>query len=268
MTFALVIAGVLVAAPPEPAGQLPLRLEAGQEFVYDASYTQTSARTGARFSRTHKVETFVMVLNQSGLSADVAFLTVHQPVQMAGEEPAVTARLEVGRVDGLGRIQFSGKRAKWPRVPMEGPPALETLEFPARPAALAGGQKWDDPEEFEFRLAWTVAGVTRYQQHQCVVLVGTHQYGDWQREDKVWVRLDGGFALRIERKIEQRTGDFSSTMVAELKSFNPFTLTESERSARRIEIQQCQRFADTLDELLLPRGEPDRRGYDDLLNLI
>ncbi len=135
------------------------------------------------------------------------------------------------------------------------------LGFPGK----AGRDAADDGQPM---LYWIVREVTRYQTHQCLLLVGTAKTGEWQREDKVWLRMDSGFAIRIERKIEQRSGEFSSQMVVELQSCNPFTTTDSERSARRIEIIQAQRFADMLNELMLPRGEPDRRGYDALIETI
>ena len=268
MGFVLLIAGVLAAAPPEPAGQLPLRLESGQEFVYRGYFVETNARAGARFSRKYDLETCVMVLNSSGSSYDVAFLTVQRPQRAASEEAISTARLEKGQVNSLGKLQLQGRRAQWPRIPLEAPPNLESEAFLERPVTVAGGQKWDAAEDGQTTLSWLVSGVARYQTHQCLLLVGVATIGEWQREDRIWLRMDSGFAIRMERKIEQRSGEFNSQMVLELQSFNPVTTTESERSARRIEINQAQRFADTLDELMLPRGEPDRRGYDTLLEMI
>src|SRR5438874_1890224 len=119
MSPLVLIAGVVLAAPPEPAGQLPLRLAASQEFVYRGLYTETTERTGARYSRRFGVETYILVLGQTPAGFDVAYLTVQRPEQKPGEEPVAAARLEMGKIDSLGRLRFAAKRAGLPHVPLE-----------------------------------------------------------------------------------------------------------------------------------------------------
>src|SRR5262249_43428336 len=156
------------------------------------------------------VDTYILVLGQTPAGFDVAYLTVQKPVQKSGEEPVVAARMEMGKIDSLGRLRFAAKRAASPHVPLEGPPTLESLALLERRANVAGGQKWEGLADGQPALTWTASGLTRYQDRPCLLLIGRAESGDWVRQEKLWLQLDGGYAIRQERAIEQRGGGFSS----------------------------------------------------------
>src|SRR5579859_3196622 len=131
VAFVVVVAG---APPSDGASPLRLRIEKGQEFVFRGNYSETVNRPGAKLSQTYAVESYVFILSQGPNGADAAFLTVQRPAKQNGQEVLPVARMELGKVDDLGRIKFTRKNS-CPRVPPEGPPNLETRAFVELPAS-------------------------------------------------------------------------------------------------------------------------------------
>src|SRR5262249_48144016 len=137
--LAVAIVTVLVGAPPGEGSEVPLAVEKGQEFVYRGIYAETNNRSGLAGTRRFEIEAYVFVLNTGTNGTDAAFLTVLRPAKQGGQETPPTARLELAKVDGAGRIRFS-RKSTGPRIPPEGPPALETRAFVEMPhGGFAGG---------------------------------------------------------------------------------------------------------------------------------
>jgi hypothetical protein len=272
VAFAVLVAG---APPSDGAGQLPLRLEKGQEFVYRGVYSETVNRPGQKVGRRFDLSAYVFILNQSANGTDAAFLTIQRSAKPDGVEVPI-ARMELGKVDDLGRVKFLRKCSQ-ARVPPEGPPNLEARAFVELPAkGVSGGLTWETAEDGEGPMTWNVTGIDRDQPGgPCLKLIGRKQSQSWnrlatvgwKREDIVWLKLAGGYAVRIERKWENRDegGDIglTSLTVMELETYNPATLPPSEDLARRTEIAQTHRFADEFESLL--QSPADRRGYAPLL---
>jgi len=270
------IAAVFAGAPPgEDGSQLPLRLEKGQEFVYRGIYSETVSRPGAKSTRNCDLECLIFILNTAPNATDAAFLTIQRTPKQTGKDLPPIARMELAKVDELGRIKFTRKSSQ-PRLPPEQPPSLETRAFVELPASgVSGGLSWEAAEDGERPMTWTVAGVDHRSCGDCLRLIGRQQSDSWkrpgtvgwQREDIVWLKLKGGYAVRIERRWNNRDEDgeigHRSVMVMELETYNPATLPPSEDLARRTEIQHTQRFADEFDALMQSPG--NRHGYDPLL---
>src|SRR5262249_2203783 len=162
---------------------------------YQGIYTESINRSGLSGTRRFEIEAYVFVLNTGSNGTDVAFLTVHRPAKQVGKEGPSTARLELGKVDGAGRIRFSRKSAG-PRIPPEGPPALETRAFGEMPqGGFAGGLTWEAAEEGEGPTSWSVVGLDPQPCGKCLKLLGRQQSDDWsrpgtagwKREDMVWI---------------------------------------------------------------------------------
>jgi hypothetical protein len=274
----IAIAAFAVGAPPGGGSEVPLRLEKDQEFVYRGLYTETSRRAGPPGTRRFELEACVFILNAGNGSADAAFLTVQRPPTRGGHLNPPMARLELARVEGPGRVKFA-RRPALLRVPPEGPPNLETRAFVELPAGgVAGGLKWEAADDGEGVTSWMVAGLDDQPCGKCLKLIGRQQSDSWarigtagwRREDVVWLKLQGGYAVRIERKCENRDdgGDIgsSSVLVMDLETFNPITVPPAEARARQVEIRQVLAFTSRLDDLL--QSPTDRHGYATLLALM
>lgn len=254
---------------------LPLRLERGQEFVYDAQYTQESERPGSRFSRSLKTHALILDVDAAG-SAQVAFMTEQRVEGKPGEEATSLAHLSLGRVDTLGRVRLESMTGS-SRLPIDGAPTLETLPFVEWPRErVEPGHTWtvEDPELGP--QTWRLLNQELRDLGRCFKLKARQSSGDWNRVDRVvWRREDDasvlvveGYVSHWERRTEWRTvsGDlFKSTTVLNLSAI-PGPLTDGAIRARRLEIAEASRFAARLAELMKPRGEPDIQGYTNLLH--
>jgi hypothetical protein len=152
---------------------------------------------------------------------------------------------------------------------------LETLAFVERPrGGLAPGKSWDLAEPGQPPLTWSLTGTDFMPNGNCLKLTGQQQSDGWGhrgqpgwgRKDNLWLALDTGVAVKIERHIqhcdEAGATTFKSEMVVVLDSFRPTDLPPSEIEARRLEISQAVGFARTLESL---SSAPDQRGFDALL---
>lgn len=274
-SLVVAITALVVGAPPGEGSEVPLRLEKGQEFVYRGVYTETNRRPGAAPTRRFEVESYVFILNAAPGGADAAFLTVQRTPRQGTQETPATARLELAKVDGLGRIKFAHKTGG-PRIPPDGPPSLETRAFVELPVGgVSGGLTWEAAEDGEPPATWTVCGLDDQPCGKCLKLAGRQQSESWKRpgmagwlrEDLVWLKLKGGYAVRIERKWEVRDegrdGGMNSVLVMDLETFNPAMVPPTEAAARQVEIRQTLQYADAYADLL--QRPHDRRAFVNLL---
>ena len=272
----LFLAGILPATPPEIARPIPLRLEAGEEFLYHSVYTQESDRPGTRVTRL--LDTYVLILETSPKGTQAAIMTEMRVDGKPGAEAVPVVRLELARIDPFGRVTLEST-STLPHVPIDGPPTLDVLPFIELPAALPDpGRPWNSADNDGGMIAWRMLVAEKYGDYRCIKLKGEQSSGDWnlagrtvwKRNQTAWMSLAYGFVVHLERATDWRTESgelWKSSLVADLTSM-PLTNTMEEFKERRHEILESIRFAKELAELMKPRGEPDFRGYDNLLQRI
>ncbi|MCX7702112.1 MAG: peroxiredoxin family protein [Gemmataceae bacterium] len=270
------IAGSLVAAPPTAGRMIPLRVERGQEFVYFASYERRGERPTAY--QTCQLVSHVLILDVDASGIQAAFMTEQRLPRAAASESVGLVRLELGRITPSGRVVWEAK-SPGGRLPIDMPPTLEFYPFLELPTAeLQPGQSWrmEDPETGP--MEWRALILERRERGRCLKLQGEQASRDWlepgkfvwRRKETVSVLLHEGFVDHAERELTWRSesGDvYSSTTVIDLYA-PPAPIPAGEFRARLADIRAALQFSSRLQELLKPRGEPDYRGYDDLLRAI
>jgi peroxiredoxin len=233
MVATLCLLGCVIAPaqPPErppvvPPGAERLqgpRLVKGQEYVYRGSFAEESSGGRVQFSRSHRFEARVFVLDTDARGAEVALLTVlksRDPKPGASPAPPISGdpvsgpvRLERARVDLRGRV--TPEPGVSLAVPLEGPPAVESgAFFELPPAGRAPEDGWEVAEPGRPPRAWRVAGTERVDDVGYVKLEGVQQTDDWdrpradraawRRKDTLWLAPRLGVAYRVERVIERR----------------------------------------------------------------
>jgi hypothetical protein len=274
LPVAVLLVGSMVAAPPGAARLVPLRLERGQEFIYHANYTQEGGKTTTSLSRF--LDTYVLILQVSP-SIQAAFMTVQRIEGRPGSEPIPIVRLEFGRIDSRGRVTIESTSDS-PFLPIDGPPTLETAPFLELPETLPQDRIWQVSDPELGPETWRILMENKLELGWCHKLKGEQSSGNWNaaqglvwnRDEYAWLLQYEGIVARIERVTDWRTpaGErFHSTCVIELESV-PATLGKGQFDDRYLEIRDYLRFSRDLAELMKPRGEPDIRGYDDLLQRI
>lgn len=278
-SFILLSANLLLAAPTEPALTIPLRLERGQELVYHGVCIEESARPGARFTRHYTVESYVLILDVQARETRAAFLTINRLRSPQNSPQPPSARLQLGKIDATGRIEFSKRTNDLAHIPIQGPPSLESGAFVALPKdGLDGGKVWktsDNPA-----LQWSVVGMETVG-CRCIRLLGEQRAANWdqagqpswRREDRIWLQLQSGFASKIERIIQQRdeSGEIIQTSKTTLElenSYNPVFHPGGIFKVRHSTIERAVELTRLFDELQQPGGVNDQLGYDGLLNRI
>lgn len=274
MCSIVVLLALTIPAAPPPARPIPLRLERAQEFVYHTVYNQESDRPGSNFSRL--LDTYVLILETTPQGALAAIMTVMRVENKAGAETVPVVRLEYARIDPLGRVTLDST-SPLPHLPIDGPPLLDPLPFIELPAARPeAGQQWESVDADQAPL-WQRLLVTEFHRFdRCWKIKGEQSSGDWnlagrtvwKRNDMAWMSLQQGFIVRRERTTDWRTESgetWKSSLVAELELMPPASVQQDQFNDRKIEIKAAIGFARELTELMKPRGEPDYRGYDQLL---
>ena len=271
----LLLTGSMLAAPPGGARPFPLRLERGQEFIFHASYTQEGDRADANLSRF--LDTYVLIL-EPVFPAKAAFMTVQRVPALPGAEPIPIVRLEFGQIDAFGRVILDST-SNLPCLPIDGPPTLETVPFMEMPRELPPpGKPWQVPDSDWGSRTWRVLMEEKHELGRCMKLKCEQSSGDWnlagrlvwKREEFVSLLQYEGLIVRVERMTEWRTAGgekLRSTAVVALDSV-PASLPPGQFADRRAEVQDYVRFSRVLFELMKPRGEPDRKGYEELLTRI
>lgn len=270
------IAGSLLAAPPSTGRIIPLRVERGQEFVYFASYERRGEKPTAYQSC--QLVSHVLVLDADSTGIQAAFMTEQRLPRSSPGEAVGLVRLELGRIAPSGRVSWESP-SPGPRLPIDMPPTLEFYPFLELPSAeVQPGQSWrtEDPETGP--MEWRALILERRERGRCLKLQGEQASRDWlepgkfvwRRKETVSVLLHEGFVDHAERELTWRSesGDvYSSTTVIDLYA-PPAPIPAGEFRARLADIRAALQFSARLQELLKPRGEPDYRGYDDLLRAI
>jgi peroxiredoxin len=222
MTATICLLTCAFALGQEDGGSWTLapHLTPGLELVYSGTYIEKSLTPGVQFQRNYRLESTALVLDGSGRSWDVAFLTVLSlktsqsdlEAEQSRSEPS-SIRLQLGQVAANGRLRASNSGRML--IPIDAPPTIETGAFLELPqTAVRFNQSWEMPEDGRPPLSWYIAGREQVSGTTCLKLVGQQQSDDWdrpradhtawRRQDTVWVAPHLGIAFRVERVIERR----------------------------------------------------------------
>lgn len=278
-TICLLTGALVVAQPPDradaPAGP---RLTRGQELVYRGAVTEEASARGVQFTRAYRLESRVFVLDTSLQGMDVAFFTVLKlrtgPGDRGKDAEPSSVRLEVGRVDAVGRL--AADPGVTLAVPFDGPATVECGAFLELPRArLVVGHTWQTAEPGRPPRTWRVTGSETVSGTACLRLEGVQQSDDWdqpradraawRRRDSIWLAPRLGVALRVERTIERReparaepTQRSQTRYELESSLQYPGQLYED----RRREILQARAFADAVAPLLPNPGQHGPRPFE------
>ncbi len=189
------------------------QLAAGVELVYSGTSTEESLLPGVQYTRTYRIDNHLLVLAAEAQTHDIAFMTTIS-AREPGEQPKykpVSVKLELTRIDAQGRVKAAGN--------INGPIALPTLlevgcfvEAPAN--RVSKNSVWEAPDEGRPPRSWTVVGSESCGGLMCAKLEGQQQSEDWdrpradraawRRRDTVWLSLQMGVAVKVERTLERR----------------------------------------------------------------
>ncbi len=215
MKSTLILLSLTLSYGQKDAGEWTLapQLAAGVELVYSGTSIEESLLPGVQYSRTYRIDNHLLVLAADGQSHDVAFMTTISS-RDAGEQPkynVASVKLELARVDAQGRVKSAGNLSG----PIGMPTLLEVGCFVEAPAVRVGKNSvWETPEEGRPPRSWTVIGSETCVGLMCAKLQGEQQSEDWdrpradrtawRRRDTVWLSLQMGVAVKVERSLERR----------------------------------------------------------------
>lgn len=189
------------------------QLAPGVELVYSGTCTEESLLPGVQYQRTYRIDNHLFVLAVDGAEHDVAFMTT-----LSAREPGVepkfstaSVRLELARVDGQGRL----KDAHRFHTPVGLPPLIEVGSFIEAPLTRVGRNSvWEVADAGRPPRTWVVVGAETSGGLMCAKLQGQQQSEDWdrpradrtawRRRDVVWMSLQMGVAVKVERTLERR----------------------------------------------------------------
>jgi hypothetical protein len=192
------------------------QLVPGLELVYTGTCHEESLVAGPSSRRAYRFENHVLVLSSEAKSWDVAFMTtlsVREPTEPPRYVPA-SVRLEVARIDAQSRMKAVAPGATL-RTPVALPPLIEIGCFVETPVGRVGRNAfWEVGEEDRPPRSWRAQGTETCNGAVCVKLLGQQQSDDWDRPradhtawrrgDVVWLSLELGFAVKVERTVERR----------------------------------------------------------------
>jgi hypothetical protein len=247
------------------------QLSPGLELVYSGISTEETI--GTSVTRSYRLQNHVLILGSEGKVSDVAFMTtlaVRDPNQTAKIAPS-SIRLEFAKVDNQGRMKPLPGSTLHP--PVAAPPIVETSCFVEAPPVRVGrGASWDVAEEGQPPRSWLIQGTEACGGSPCVKLLGQQQSDDWdrpradcaawRRRDVVWLSLQSGIAVKVERTVERRDPAHREPSHRTLTSY---TLESRLRypnklfDDRKQEILLAHRvMTDTADFLKQATGDPAR----------
>ncbi|HEV3144005.1 MAG TPA: hypothetical protein VGZ47_08995 [Gemmataceae bacterium] len=276
-SLVFLIAGAWMAAQSEPAEPNLLRLQKEQEFVYRGYYTLTSEQPGSRNTLTWNLQHCVLIRNVGPRGADAAFLTIQRKVLQPGTSSAPVAQLEQATIEPTGKVVFQPSINSIPRIPPDGPPNLEIAAFVELPkSGLTGPSNWITNAENGLPQTWKIQGVEDLPGNHCVVLTGEQASPAWKngaglgwfRQDKVWLDLSAGYAVKIERTICRREEGglvVTGKAICALDDGVPTPCPGGLLRDRWNTIVNTLKLMGEFEKLQLPPGAPGVAAYDELL---
>ncbi len=290
-SHSLLFAGLLLGAPPEPAGP---RLEKGLEVRWTGTFTEASFRPGVRGIRTYDVDTRLFVLDTGDYGADAILFTrvFLKPDRKSDQSTAGVVRLDMVQINPKGRVQLmpspadpdnpDAKLRPWPPVQLQGLPVREAgmfFEFPDK--LVEAGLRWSRQEVDRPDISWKVADLQTFRGYPALKLVAEQKTSgyyserirklEWHRKDTLTVEPKKGFAARLERIIEKR-----DTEEEELSFRSVLTLEQQGRivysgrlyEERRDESVNAAAFTAMLDRLLAAGGRNGLKPFEALARRI
>lgn len=253
------------------------QLAAGTELVYSGTSTEESLLPGIQYARTFRVENYVLVTRSDVLSHDVAIMTV---LSARGSDDATktsvaSVRLDLAKVDPRGKIT--------PFVEVNGAISslIETGCFIEAPISRVGRNSvWEAGDAPRPPRTWALQGAEACGGLSCVKLIGTQQSDDWdrpradhaawRRRDVVWLSLQMGVAVKVERTVERRdparrepTHRTVTHYTLESRMKYPGKLLED----RKRDAMQAKKFADEAAAILAQPGV-STEAYENLLRKV
>ena len=200
--------------------QAPLKLVQALEHVYRGTVTEECFTPQTQYSRSYRLESRVLVLQQDSDGAQLAFLTSLREKEaprvgssLAKDALPSAVRLAKGQADSLGKLEACGGSDGLGQV--SGKASHEVgmvVELP--PGKLRPGEPWESVEKDLPPLIWSVKGKEVLQGMACLMLHGEQKtetwdkpradQGAWRRVDKIWLSQRTGLAAKVERVIEKR----------------------------------------------------------------
>lgn len=247
-------------APATARSELVLtpRLGRGQELVYRGTFSQQASGTRVQYQRAYRFETRYLVMDVTARHVELAAMTSLRDRSAGATQGTPTAaRLERLRLDLDGKIiPETGVPLT---VPLEGAPTLEVGAFvEVSRGRMQVGQGWEVSHPGEPVVSWQVAGRESISGHNCVKLVGVQQSDDWgrpradrsawRRQDTVWLAARSGYAVRVERTIEQcepARREVSRRSVLKYDLESDLVYSAKLGDDRRQEVRQALSFRDT-----------------------
>jgi peroxiredoxin len=278
-----------LAAPPGGIGDVVLlpQLSRGQELVYRGRFEEEFVRPGVQSRRSCDLTTRLLVLDVQPRHADLACCTVVHPDDVPPGTPAISARLDVLRIDWQGRLSRPPGEAGPPWVaPLEGPPTLEAAVFLETPdGRVHVGRTWDLMPAGRPPVGWRVEGTETIPAGRCLKAVGVQESDNWdigratalapttawRRREALWVSPETGSAGRVERRTELRAAgaaDVTQRSLLSLEQDSSAVLPGPLFEGRRREFLQARLFAEALAGLRPPAGPEGERAWDTLQSRI
>jgi peroxiredoxin len=282
----IVVAGLLLAAPPE--GAAGPRLEKGLEVRWAGTFTEASFRPGVRAVRGYDVDTRLFVLDTGDHGADAILFTrvFLKPDRTSADPPAGIVRLELVRIDPQGKVRIipspadpdnpDPKARPWPPVQLQGLPAHEAgifFEFPDKP--LKPGLTWAREDPGRPIVNWKVADADSFHGQSALKLVAEQKtagyYGErirqaeWRRAETLSVVTGHGYAARLERVIEKRdteAEELAFRSVLKLELDGKMTFSGRLYDYRREEGLHAAAFTAMLDRALATGGREGSKPFE------
>jgi hypothetical protein len=273
-SLALLLAGTILAVPPETGRTLPLRLKPGQEFIYHTRCIPDAGRPGSPVDQW--LDTYVLILDATPQGrAQAAFMTVQ--IVKAGAQTVPVARLERGNIDESGRVTLNATSSV-PRLPIEAPPTLEIFPFLELPASIPeNGRPWQTTDPDMGLVTWRHLHFEQRDRGRCLKVQGEQSSGSvnqvgvlsWQRTETIWLLEREGYVDHAERRTKWHTAsgdEYNATTVVDLDAL-PEPLGPGDFNNRKFEIGRAVAFSRELDDLLKAGGASNDR-FDELLRKI
>lgn len=238
------------------------KLYPGEEIVYSGTCTEESLDPSVRFKNLFQFENRFFVLAGDVRGYDVALITSLSAQEPFGERrfKSVSVKLDLARVDPQGRVKTAGNV----NVPIGTPPFLEIGNFVEVPLNRVGkSSAWEAPEEGRPPRSWLVLGSEICDGYMCAKLLGQQQSDDWdrpradrtawRRRDVVWVWIQSGVAVKVERTFERRDParrEPSHRTTTQYSLATRFWYREKNFDDRKLEILQAKRFSDDASRFL------------------
>ncbi len=286
------------SAAPEGVLSGP-RLKPGDELHYVGQIQQNGERIENRFRKKFKLEVRVFVLEASEAATDCAVLTtitplgdesIQEAVKIASGRSGLKAddksavRIDLIRLDDRGHATAVRPKRSLPlelntKTPMEAIPGIALdaptpWEFgmfaplPVRDVKV--GSNWNSPDGDRPPVAWTAKDGAVWNGRSVVEVAAVQQSTGfdapdkfrrgWKRSETLLLSPSDGYAVTLERTVEQRDGNEVFGSVAVQYQLQPMIRhTGAKLEAMRAEVEKAWYFSAECDAMLSGRSSAESR---------